>query len=225
MTGTVAGVLLAAGRSNRMGAPKQLLHLQGKPLVRHAAEAMQAAPYTELLAVVPPGELGEQVRDALTGLNVTFTENPDPMRGLMSSFQQAARALVNRDVLGVNFVLADMPLLTPAVHRVMIEAFLNSVSTIESHVSSVTLLPAYAPLVLAEYGTNGENVVRAPPHLFRADLLPRFLDLPDADHGPRALVVQHAAQGLVVRFPANLLLDIDTPEALAQAEEQGWAQL
>lgn len=225
MTGNVAGVLLAAGRSTRMGNPKQLLHLQGKPLVRHAAEAMHAAPYTERLAVIPPAELGEQVRDALTGLNFTFTENPDPARGLMSSFREAARALAGRDLLGVNFVLADMPLLTPDVHRVMIETFLNSGVPGEPSVSHVSARPTHAPLVLSEYGTSSEDVVRAPPHLFRADLLTHFPELPDTDHGPRALVGQYAAQGLVVRFPANLMLDIDTPEALAQAEEQGWAQL
>ena len=170
-------------------------------------------------------ELGEQVRDALTGLNFTFTENPDPARGLMSSFREAARALAGRDLLGVNFVLADMPLLTPDVHRVMIETFLNSGVPGESSVSHVSARPTHAPLVLSEYGTSSEDIVRAPPHLFRADLLTHFHELPDTDHGPRALVGQYAAQGLVVRFPANLMLDIDTPEALAQAEEQGWAQL
>lgn len=224
MTGKVAGVLLAAGRSARMGQPKQLLHLQGKALVRHAAEAMQAAPYAELLAVTPPGEVGEQVREDLTGLNFTFTENPDPARGLMSSFRQAAHTLAGRDLLGVNFVLADMPLLTPQVHRVMIDAFLNSCGPDEGRVSSIVPLPAYAPLVLAEYG-EGDDAVRAPPHLFRADLIPHFLDLPDADHGPRALVRKYAPQGLTVRYPRSLLLDVDTPEALAAAEEQGWAQL
>ncbi|WP_135230278.1 nucleotidyltransferase family protein [Deinococcus fonticola] len=224
MTGNVVGVLLAAGRSTRMGQPKQVLPLQGKALVRHAAEAMQAAPYTGRLAVIPAGPLGEQVRDALTGLNFQCTENPDPARGLMSSFRQAARELSGGDLLGVNFVLADMPLLTPNVHRVMIETFLTSGGPEATSVSGVLPLSAYAPLVLAEYGA-GEDVVRAPPHLFRADLLPLMLQLPDADHGPRSLVQEYAAQGLAVHFPKNLLLDIDTPGALAQAEEQGWAQL
>ncbi|MFC6666363.1 hypothetical protein ACFP9V_14105 [Deinococcus radiopugnans] len=56
-----------------------------------------------------------------------------------------------------------------------------------------------------------------PPHLLRADLLPELLTLPDADHGPRRVIAaQGAAQTL--HFPAALLLDVDTPEALEPAE-------
>ena len=44
-------VLLAAGGSGRMGTPKQLLHFDGKPLVRHSAEVALAA-FESLIAVV-----------------------------------------------------------------------------------------------------------------------------------------------------------------------------
>lgn len=201
----VAGVLLAAGRSARMGRPKQLLPVAGVPLVRRAAQALADAGHDTLLCVVPPGEVGEGIRAALAGLPFAFVVNPDPARGLASSFRVAVAALP-AGLAGVNFALADMPLLGAAQHAALIGAFRET----------------GAPVVLAQYGDPdagpGMDPVRAPPHLFRADLLAAVRDAPDADHGPRHLIREHAAQALTLTFPAGLLLDVDTPEALAQAQ-------
>lgn len=223
MTGNVAGVLLAAGLSSRMGRPKQLAALQGKALVRWAAEALLGAPFTPWLAVIPPGETGERIREVLSDLPFQYAVNPQPQRGMLSSFQTAELHLPD-DLLGVNFALADMPLLTPSVHRAMLNTFLDSPGPAENRVSSFIPLEGYVPLVMAEYGET-EGAVRAPPHLFRRDVLRGVHALPDADRGPRELGRRYAAHSLVVRFPAALLLDIDTPQALAAAEEQGWAQM
>ncbi|MFT2721027.1 nucleotidyltransferase family protein [Deinococcus sp. A31D244] len=198
----VAGVLLAAGLGTRMGGPKQLAPLAGRPLVRHAAQALADAGHDTLLCAVPPGEVGDGIREALRGLPFAFVVNPDPARGLGSSFRAAVSALP-AGLAAVNFALADMPLLTPAVHATLIGAYRET----------------GAPVVLAEYADPGVAPVRAPPHLFRADLLAAVQSAPDADHGPRHLIREHAAQAVTLTFPAALLLDVDTPEALAQAEE------
>ena len=201
----VAGVLLAAGRSVRMGRPKQLLPVAGVPLVRRAAQALADAGHDTLLCVVPPGEVGEGNRAALRGLPFAFVVNPDPARGLASSFRVAVTALP-AGLAGVNFALGDMPLLGAAQHAALIRAFRET----------------GAPVVLAQDGdpdaAPGAEPVRAPPHLFRADLLAAVRDAPDADHGPRHLIRAHAAQAVTLTFPAGLLLDVDTPEALAQAQ-------
>lgn len=205
-----------------MGHPKLLSQLRGKPLVRWAGRAMSQAGYAGCWAVLPPDETGQRLRDALGGLDFNFLTNPDPARGMMSSFQVAARAMPD-DLLGVNFALADMPFLTAQVHAAMLEAFAQSTGPDENRVSRIVPLQAYTPLVLAEYGAEAQedrDAVRAPPHLFRRDLVREMLSLPDADHGPRELVRQYARRGLVVRFPTDLLLDVDTPEALAQAEQR-----
>lgn len=197
-------MLLAAGLSTRMGRPKQLALLAGRPLCRHAAQALAGAGHDHLLAVIPPGAVGEGVRAALDGLGFAFTVNPEPARGLASSFRVAVAALP-AGLAGANFALADMPLVTPALHRTLLRTFRES----------------GAPVVLAEYGDGpgpGPDAVRAPPHLFRADLLDAVRAVPDADHGPRQLIQAWRAQARVLRFPAALLLDVDTPEALAQAE-------
>lgn len=202
----VAGVLLAAGRGTRMGQPKQLASLWGQPLVRHAARALAEGGHAHLLAVVPPGEVGERVRAALSGLPFAFTVNPEPARGMAGSFRAAVAALPDA-LAGANFALADMPRLTGEVHARLLAAFRET----------------GAPLVLAEYGEAGGDAVRAPPHLFRADLLPVLRALPDADHGPRTLLRQYAEEAVTLRFPAAWLADVDTPEDLARLEEEGLA--
>lgn len=200
----VLGVLLAAGRSVRLGQPKQLAALGGQPLCRHAATALAAGGYGALLAVVPPGEVGAAVRAALTGLGFRCAENPEPERGLASSFRVAAAWALTQPTpfAAAAFALADMPLVTPATHAALRRAF----------------AAGGAAAVLAQYGA-AEDAVRAPPHLFRADLLPDMAALPDADHGPRALLRAVAAQTVAVLRPAAELLDVDTPEALARARE------
>lgn len=195
------GVLLAAGQGTRMGQPKQLAALCGIPLVRHAALALAGGGFDALLAVIPAGEVGQGVRAALAGLLFTCAVNPDPARGLASSFRVAAAALPP-DVAAVHFALADMPLVTAGTHAALRRAFAQT----------------GAPLILTEYGDPGAQAVRAPPHLFRADLLPGIAALPDADHGPRELLRAHLGGAVLVRVPAAQLLDVDTPAALAQAE-------
>lgn len=195
----VAGVLLAAGRSARMGRPKQLVPLAGQPLCLHAARAL-AAVYAPLLAVVPPGEVGDGIRAALSGLPFAFAVNPQPGRGLASSFRVAAEHLP-AGLDGAAFALADMPLVTAGLHAAQLAAFRET----------------SAPVVMAAYG-EGREAVRAPPQLLRADLLPALLTLPDADHGPRRVIAAQAGAAVTRHFPAALLLDVDTPGALARAE-------
>lgn len=201
LPGPVAGVLLAAGLSTRMGQPKQLVTLAGRPLVAHAAQALADGGHDHLLCVIPPGGVGEGIRAALAAWPFAFVVNADPARGLAGSFRAAVAALP-AGLAGVNFALGDMPLLTGAQHAALIGAFRAS----------------GAPVVLAEYAGPGDEPVRAPPHLFRADLLRAVQATPDADHGPRQLIRQQAAQAVTLTFPARLLLDVDTPAALAQAQ-------
>ncbi|MPY67568.1 nucleotidyltransferase family protein [Deinococcus sp. SDU3-2] len=196
----VWGVLLAAGRGRRMGQPKPLVSLAGRPLITHAAAALAAGGYDGLLAVMPPGEVGEGVRAALSEWPFSVVVNPEPERGLLSSFRVALGSLPG-GVGAATFALADMPLVPPDTHRALVSAFRET----------------GAPLVLARYG-EGSEAVHAPPHLLRADLWPEVLALPDADHGPRAVLRAHGAEAVDVDVPLDQLLDVDTPDALAQAE-------
>ncbi|GGR21651.1 nucleotidyltransferase family protein [Deinococcus ruber] len=194
---SVSGVLLAAGSSRRLGQPKQLLMLAGQPLVRRSTRALlDARPSGGVLVVVPPGPLGQQVRSALDGLDVRFAECPAPELGISESFR-AALAALPPDTDAAYFALADMPLVSAAMHRQLLDVYEHT----------------HAPLVLARFGPEG---VRAPPHLFRADLFAHFDQ--QGDHGPRHLIREYADQTQWVELPGWALRDLDTPEDVAGME-------
>ena len=66
-TGTIAGVVLAAGTSTRMGRNKLFLELEGKPLVRHVVERASNAGFDPLIVVL--GHEADLVQQALEGLS------------------------------------------------------------------------------------------------------------------------------------------------------------
>ncbi len=72
----VAAIILAAGRSTRMGGPNKLLaELGGKPLVRIVTEQALASKAKGVIVVT--GHQAELVEKALQGLDVKFVRNPD----------------------------------------------------------------------------------------------------------------------------------------------------
>src|SRR5262245_4122608 len=88
----VAAVVLAAGRSTRMGAINKLIaQIGGKPLVRIAAEqaiASHAGP-----VIVVTGHEREKVEAVLNGLKVRFVHNPDYAEGLGTSLRVGIAAV------------------------------------------------------------------------------------------------------------------------------------
>ena len=96
----LAVLVLAAGRGQRFGGPKQLALLDGRPLLFHVLDAVAAA--SPALArideiVVVTGFHGEAVTSALASwmgpIRVRAAANPDPGRGLASSLQTGLEAL------------------------------------------------------------------------------------------------------------------------------------
>ena len=105
-------VLLAAGRGTRFGdSPKLLADLDGRPLVRHAAEAALATGLAPVVVVL--GAHAAAVRAALDGLPLRFVENPDFAAGLSTSLQAGLAALPER-CAGAVVMLGDMPRVAPA---------------------------------------------------------------------------------------------------------------
>lgn len=103
----IAGVIMAAGMSERMAAPvpKQLLQYQQRPMV--AVTATNAVASGLDLVVVVTGHRGDEVAAAITGTGVESVANPDYRQGNMTSLRAGYRALPPCDAYVL--LLADMP--------------------------------------------------------------------------------------------------------------------
>ncbi len=108
----IAALVLAAGRSARMGAiNKLLIGIDGKTMVRRVAETALAAGLEPVIAVT--GYERAKIEEALSGLAVACADNPDFAQGLSSSLKRGLNALPD-DVDGVLVCLGDMPLIAAA---------------------------------------------------------------------------------------------------------------
>lgn len=104
---SVGVVILAAGASRRLGRPKQLLELEGKPLLQHVIDAAGAADVDEIVLVL--GHLAVPIAAAITlPSNARLVVNPDHATGQASSLRVGLEALgvaIDRAVV----VLGDQP--------------------------------------------------------------------------------------------------------------------
>ncbi len=182
----VAGIVLAAGASSRMGQAKQVLDWQGQPLVRHAALTALAAGLEPVIVVT--GAHADQVRAALAGLAVQVVWNEDWQAGQSASVKYGLAATPG-DSGAAMFLLADQPFLTPPLIRALVEAHTRSLSSI------------VAPLIDEQRGN---------PVLFDRRTFPDFAEL-SGDAGARALFAKHRAEW-VPWHDARTLLDVDTAE-------------
>jgi molybdenum cofactor cytidylyltransferase len=188
----VAAILLAAGRSTRMGGPNKLLaEIGGKPLVRIAAVEALASRAREVIVVT--GHQREAVAAALQGLPVKLVHNPDFAEGLSTSLR-AGLAAVPAEADGIVVCLGDMPQVTAGLIDRLIAAF----------------DPAHHALVVVPTlkGKRGNPVVWS--RRFFADLAQL-----EGDVGARHLIAANAE--VVAEVPvedAAALTDVDTPEAL-----------
>ena len=117
----IAAVVLAAGRSTRMGAVnKMIAEIGGKPLVRIAAEQALASRASPVIVVT--GHQRERIEAALSGLAVRFVHNPDYAEGLGTSLRVGIAA-VPEDADGAIICLGDMPQVDAALIDRLIAAF------------------------------------------------------------------------------------------------------
>jgi molybdenum cofactor cytidylyltransferase len=120
----VAAVILAAGEAKRFrrspDETKLVAELDGKPIVRHVAEAALASRAHPVLVVT--GHAHEQVSSALEGLKLERIHNRDPGAGLAASLKLAVCTLPST-ARGAVILLGDMPRIAPSLIDRLIDAF------------------------------------------------------------------------------------------------------
>jgi molybdenum cofactor cytidylyltransferase len=191
----VAAIILAAGRSTRMGGPNKLLaELDGKPLVRIVTEQALASKAKGVIVVT--GHQAELIEQALHGLDVKFVRNPDFALGLASSVKAGVAAVAdNAD--GAVICLGDMPMISAPLIDRLIEVF----------------APDRGNLIAVPVSDNR----RGNPVLWSRRFFNELMTL-DGDIGARHLILRHSETVAEVPVEGHgAFLDIDTPQALEDA--------
>lgn len=188
----ISALVLAAGRSSRMGAQNKLLMpLHGAPMIVRTIDAIAASGVREVVVVL--GHDADAVGNALTGREVTFIGNPLFAEGMSTSLK-AGLGGIQADADGVLVCLGDMPAVTTQAIDKLIAAF-NPTE------GRAIIVPTYQ-------GKRGNPVLFA-----RA-----FVDemrAAEGDVGARALLSQHTDAVYEVETDAGVLADADTPAAFA----------
>ncbi len=194
----IAGIVLAAGRSTRMGGPNKLLaEIAGQPLVRIATAAVLASKARPVIVVT--GHDRARVEAALVGLDVTVVHNPEYAEGLSTSLK-AGIAAVPALADGAVVCLSDMPQVDASLIDRLLAAFDPEKGTL-----------IVVPVIDGHRGN---------PVLWSRRFFPEIAAL-DGDAGARALIASYPEA--VAELPVTgdgALVDVDTPDALDAVRAQ-----
>jgi molybdenum cofactor cytidylyltransferase len=185
-----AAVVLAAGRSSRMGRSKPLLELGGRTLLDRALDSLRSAGVRSIVVVL--GDRAAAVRRGADLRGTTVIENTAYRDGMSTSLRVGVAALP-ADAERVLVVLGDQPFVSPETIRAL--------ATRAAQGDGSIFLPTF-------HGVWGN------PVLFDVRLAPE-LDRLEGDVGCRGMFPHHPKEMREVEVDdPGILVDIDTPEEL-----------
>ena len=183
---TVSGVILAAGRSRRLGQPKQLLELGGEPLLRHTVRSALASRLSEVVLVL--GAEAAKIEGAVGALGQRIVVNPIHHLGQSTSLRLGLDS-IDPGAGAVVFLLGDQPGVTPVIIDALIERCNETC----------------APIVQARYANGPGN-----PVLLRRSLFPELMTVA-GDEGARSVVYRHRDEIAFATFAEqDVPCDVDT---------------
>ncbi len=182
----VAGIVLAAGASTRMGENKLFLRVEGETLLRRVVRRAIAAGLDPVIVVL--GHEADRAVWELGDLACRPEKNPEYARGQHTSFRAGIAAVPDAAPAAV-ILLADMPHVDEEMIRALVVRYRGS----------------DRPLVVSEYGG-----VHAPPTLYDRSLFPEIAGM-TGDGCGRQVVGRHRAEAEILAWPAEKLADLDEP--------------
>lgn len=191
-------IILAAGASTRMGAPKQLLEIEGKPLIVRAAEAALGSAGWPVVVVL--GANAERIRPCLARLPVLIAENPTWAEGMASSIRSGITMLrqFSRSLDAAVVALCDQAAFVPTTIEQLVSA---------QHATGRSIVAArYA-------GKNGAPALFLREHFAALGAL-------TGDAGARMLLNGSSEQVATVDLP-ELAFDLDTPGDYERWQREG----
>jgi molybdenum cofactor cytidylyltransferase len=190
ITGAIPAIVLAAGKSTRMGRPKATLPLgDGETFLSHIVRTCREAEINDVIVVV--GHEADAVRASVAtrGVTVRFVENPDYESGQFSSLVAGLRAVDRPGVSAVLVTLVDVPLVTADTVRTVVERYIRT----------------RAPIVRPTRGNEHGHPVLIDRSVFDE------LRHADPAAGAKPIVRAHASPvGDIAIEDAGAFLDIDT---------------
>jgi molybdenum cofactor cytidylyltransferase len=188
MQTATAIIILAAGKSSRLGHPKQLLPFKGKSLINHCIET---AKKVSAHVLVITGADKMRIESEIKNSAVTISHNPEWEEGMASSIRHGLSYLNEnlQNITSVIFMVCDQPFVSvELLQNLIIEQEKTHKSIVASYYSKVA-------------GT---------PVLFDKSIFPELMEL-TGDTGARKIITRHKDKLTTVAFPLGNI-DMDTAD-------------
>jgi molybdenum cofactor cytidylyltransferase len=179
-------VLLAAGKSSRLGQAKQLLKVEGNSLIKRAALISLAVSDK---VVVVTGAQQKEIEEELSDLNLIISFNKNYEEGIASSIRLGVLTAQEQfpDIEAVIIIVCDQPYISSTLlHQIIEEA-------------KQTAKPIVACSYKNTFGT---------PVFFSRKYFSYLLHLA-GDHGAKKIIQNHLDDVAAINFPEGDI-DIDT---------------
>lgn len=185
----VAIIVLAAGKSSRMGFPKQLISINGKSLIKNILLNVldtKCYPITVVLGANKP-----QIVPELIDAPITLIDNANWEKGMGSSIKMGlvGTYMVEKNIEAIVVMTVDMPFVNDKIINELIE------KAADEHIE----------IVASKY----EKTLGVPA-LFKRSVFEDILTMSDTD-GAKNLILKNKATTAWIEFPEGKY-DLDTPE-------------